>query len=1127
MSQPNPYDQQQAATLQHPPQAQPQATDSFATTPTDIKIVSQNVQGLKNEEKLEYLARIISKHHIKAYLIQETHLAGDFTMQISGGHTIIHHGPDSQPTSGAKGGVAIILCPEWYHYWQKSGSIQKRIPAADTARLLAIELKIPTQNCKNKEKRNKVITLVTSYHPHSGYTDEETDFFNQQIADLYTSIPDNNIVIMGADINASIGSRTSNNNERDNNPNIEETIALSPQDLLIGPCANPRINHKGHLYIDLLSQLDLRAASTYFQNESGYDTWINPATQEKYQLDHFLIPRKHFKLVKNVKKTFYGTTSDHLAIQISLNLTKGKYKNFTPAKTKSRYRIDNTILRGDGKSSFQTKVCDFLKLKNSPTPDTFEEFEIFLVEAAKQCAEIEIVARKDWFADNELELLLKIEIRNRTQKKYDQETSAENRTLLQAARKNLRKAVRKAKATWMKHYADKCRRNNFNHAPKATWDIVRNMIKGFQGHFKNKAPKQFKNPEGITGTDDHANADTIQQYYQGVYSQQVNIDQSEINKLFQHQFNYELGDPPTYQEVSQAIKRTASEKSPGQTAITTDMLKNLPPEAFLFLTRIIQQYWTNPECDFTPWHIVLLSIIYKGKGDTKDPKNWRPVCLKETSAKILSSIVSKRLLKQIKIVGAPTQFGHVGCQEALHTIRNILTTRRHHGKETYVLFVDLVKAFDTVDHEVLFQILAKYGIPPALITVLKKMYRDCKIKFTIGKEERFINYLNGVYQGDNASAVLFLFLMLAATDSFADSFAHQNKAIYHYFPSNKNPDKQKGRLTRQPTQSKGNTVEVDNLLYVDDGAFVCTTMESLTNLTQALFTHLAKFGLRMHVGTAAEKSKSVAMHFPATLKETQEQNKNKKILPDIQLNSNTNLIHFAQEFKYLGSIISNDLKEDNEIKARIRKAWSVIGAMKFILRNKDVDLNTKIFLYTTAPLQALLWGAESWSLSKTNLNALNVFHHSAIRWILGIKMSEVRGKKIKNIEIRKKFGSLQDIDYYVKKRAWTYSGKIVRQQEDSLPKKLLGSWLQCPRKQGHPQKSSRSLYVAMLRSVIPDQISPEGKFNNFFNLAKDESIWEQKMEEYTNKLKSQMESETNENSNENNNDEPDENEEEE
>jgi len=84
IGQPNPYDQQQAATLQYPPQAKPKATDSFATNPTDIKIVSQNVQGLQNEEKLEYLARIITKHDIKAYLIQETHLAGNFTMQISG-----------------------------------------------------------------------------------------------------------------------------------------------------------------------------------------------------------------------------------------------------------------------------------------------------------------------------------------------------------------------------------------------------------------------------------------------------------------------------------------------------------------------------------------------------------------------------------------------------------------------------------------------------------------------------------------------------------------------------------------------------------------------------------------------------------------------------------------------------------------------------------------------------------------------------------------------------------------------------------------------------------------------------------------------------------------------------------
>ena len=164
-------------------------------------------------------------------------------------------------------------------------------------------LQTPLQNKKKRNKNsNKSITLISSYHPHSGYTDEETNLFNQQIADLYGDIPNANITIMGADINASIGSRNSQNDEHDNNNNVEESSETSPQHLLIGPCTNPKTNHKGQFYINLLSQLDLRAASTFFHNTSGYDTWINPATKEKHQLDHFLIPRQQFKVVKNVKK---------------------------------------------------------------------------------------------------------------------------------------------------------------------------------------------------------------------------------------------------------------------------------------------------------------------------------------------------------------------------------------------------------------------------------------------------------------------------------------------------------------------------------------------------------------------------------------------------------------------------------------------------------------------------------------------------------------------------------------------------------------------------------------------------------------------------------------------------------
>jgi hypothetical protein len=93
---------------------------------------------------------------------------------------------------------------------------------------------------------------------------------------------------------------------------------------------------------------------------------------------------------------------------------------------------------------------------------------------------------------------------------------------------------------------------------------------------------------------------------------------------------------------------------------------------------------------------------------------------------------------------------------------------------------------------------SEYGIPPALITVVRKMYKDCRVKFTIRKEERFIEYLNGVYQGHNASSVLFLFLMLAATDSFNNSFVPENKPTYHYFQQTK----RKTNQATDPVQRK-------------------------------------------------------------------------------------------------------------------------------------------------------------------------------------------------------------------------------------------------------------------------------------------------------------------------------------
>jgi hypothetical protein len=66
---------------------------------------------------------------------------------------------------------------------------------------------------------------------------------------------------------------------------------------------------------------------------------------------------------------------------------------------------------------------------------------------------------------------------------------------------------------------------------------------------------------------------------------------------------------PTYDEVRKTISKMASEKAPSTSGTTTDMLKNLLQEAKHLLTKLIQQYWTEPNCDFETWHTNILSLI--------------------------------------------------------------------------------------------------------------------------------------------------------------------------------------------------------------------------------------------------------------------------------------------------------------------------------------------------------------------------------------------------------------------------------------------------------------------------------------------------------------------------------------
>jgi hypothetical protein len=68
-----------------------------------------------------------------------------------------------------------------------------------------------------------------------------------------------------------------------------------------------------------------------------------------------------------------------------------------------------------------------------------------------------------------------------------------------------------------------------------------------------------------------------------------------------------------------------------------------------------------------------------------------------------------------------------GCADATFTLKTALQTLHEHNQESWVLFVDLVKVYDTVNREMLWKILRILGVPDNLIEVLQKLYTDVTI----------------------------------------------------------------------------------------------------------------------------------------------------------------------------------------------------------------------------------------------------------------------------------------------------------------------------------------------------------------------------------------------------------------